>query len=77
MHRPTDRTRSPSRAQKGNKAEIPTEYVLDATDIDEPLSLAGVHYTTGAEPRSITGEPYAPPGRSDPTDMILFGLVAN
>lgn len=48
------------------------KYVLDATDLGELLPLAGAEYVTGAEPRSLTGEPDAPEGAGDPNDIQSF-----
>lgn len=47
-------------------------YVLDATDTGELLPLAGADYVTGAEPRSLTGEPHARDGDGDPNDIQSF-----
>gem|GEM_PF-182951 len=47
-------------------------YVLDATDTGELLPLAGAGYVTGAEPRSLTGEPHARDGDGDPNDIQSF-----
>ncbi|TAM82765.1 MAG: FAD-dependent oxidoreductase [Acidobacteria bacterium] len=47
-------------------------YVLDATDLGELLPLAGAEYVTGAEPRSLTGEPHAREGAGDPKDNQSF-----
>jgi FAD dependent oxidoreductase/S-layer homology domain len=47
-------------------------YFLDATDIGELLPLAGAQYVTGAEPRSLTGEPNARSGAGDPNDDQSF-----
>jgi hypothetical protein len=43
-------------------------YYIDATECGDVLPLAGVEYVTGAEARSETGEPYAPP-TADPLDI--------
>jgi hypothetical protein len=48
------------------------KYVLDATDLGELLPLAGAEYVTGAEPRSLTGEPDAQKGAGDPNDDQSF-----
>ena len=48
------------------------KYVLDATDLGELLPLAGAGYVTGAEPRSLTGEPDAQKGAGDPNDDQSF-----
>jgi hypothetical protein len=48
------------------------KVVLDATDTGELLPLTHLHYVTGAEPRSMTGEPDAPPGGGDPGDIQSF-----
>lgn len=48
------------------------KYVLDATDLGELLPLAGAEYVTGAEPRSLTGEPDARAGAGDPNDDQSF-----
>ena len=48
------------------------KYVLDATDLGELLPLAGAEYVTGAEPRSLTGEPDAREGTGDPSDDQSF-----
>jgi FAD dependent oxidoreductase len=45
---------------------------IDATDLGELLPLAGAAYVTGAEPRSLTGEPHALPGAGDPRDTQSF-----
>ena len=47
-------------------------YVLDATDPGDLLPLAGAEYVTGAEPRSLTGEPDAREGAGDPNDNQSF-----
>jgi hypothetical protein len=47
-------------------------YVLDATDTGELLPLAGAEYITGAEPRSLTGEPHARAGHGDLNDDQSF-----
>jgi FAD dependent oxidoreductase len=47
-------------------------YFLDATDLGELLPLAGAEYVTGAEPRSLTGEPDAREGAGDPNDNQSF-----
>jgi FAD-dependent oxidoreductase family protein len=47
-------------------------YVLDATDTGELLPLAGADYVRGAESRSLTGEPHAREGASDPGDLQSF-----
>ncbi|MGH9397619.1 MAG: FAD-dependent oxidoreductase [Terriglobia bacterium] len=52
--------------------KIKARYVLDATDTGELLPLAGVEYSTGAEPRSQTGEPHAREGEGDPNDIQSF-----
>lgn len=41
---------------------------LDATECGDLLPLAGIEYVTGAEARSVTGEPHAP-DVADPLDM--------
>ena len=48
------------------------KYVLDATDLGELLPMSGAGYVTGAEPRSMTGEPDARKGAGDPTDDQSF-----
>lgn len=48
------------------------KYYLDATDLGELLPLAGAEYVTGAEPRSLTGEPDARDGAGDPSDNQSF-----
>jgi hypothetical protein len=47
-------------------------YILDATDLGDLLPLAGAEYVTGAEPRSLTGEPDARDGAGDPVDNQSF-----
>jgi hypothetical protein len=47
-------------------------YVLDATDLGDLLPLAGAEYVTGAETRSLTGEPDAREGAGDPNDNQSF-----
>lgn len=47
------------------------KYFLDATDLGELLPLAGADYVTGAEPRSLTGEPDAQKV-GDPNDDQSF-----
>ncbi len=48
------------------------KYVLDATDLGELLPMSGAGYVTGAEPRSLTGEPDAQKGAGDPNDDQSF-----
>jgi hypothetical protein len=48
------------------------KYVLDATDLGELLPMTGADYATGAEPRSLTGEPDARAGSGDPSDNQSF-----
>ncbi len=80
------RTKVVAVARKGNRIEsvltynfrsrrwlkIKARYVLDATDTGELLPLAGVAYSTGAEPRGETGEPHARAGSGDPRDVQSF-----
>ncbi len=47
-------------------------YVLDATDLGELLPLVGAEDVTGAEPRSLTGEPHARDDAGDPNDNQSF-----
>ena len=46
--------------------------VLDATDLGELVPLVGAEYVTGAEPRSLTGEPHARDDAGDPNDNQSF-----
>jgi len=48
------------------------KYVLDATDIGELLPMTEAKYVTGAEPRSLTGEPDARSGAGNPHDDQSF-----
>ncbi len=48
------------------------KYVLDATDLGELFPMAGAEYVTGAEPRSLTGEPDAREGAGDSNDIQSF-----
>jgi FAD dependent oxidoreductase len=56
----------------GKWFQFRASYVLDATDLGELLPLAGASYVTGAEPRSLTGEPDAREGAGDPADNQSF-----
>jgi hypothetical protein len=80
------RTKAASVKMRGNRIEsvlayqfstgkglrFRAKYVLDATDLGELLPLAGAEYVTGAEPRSLTGEPDAREGTGDPSDIQSF-----
>ena len=50
----------------GNEQSVTADYVLDATELGELLSLARVEYVTGAESRADTGEPHAVAGAAQP-----------
>ncbi len=43
----------------GRERSIIAPYFLDATELGDVLTLAGVEFITGAEPRARTGEPHA------------------
>lgn len=80
------RTKAASVSMSGNRIEsvlayqfsthkwfqFHARYFLDATDIGELLPLAGAEYVTGAESRSLTGEPNARSGAGDPNDDQSF-----
>ena len=57
-----------------SKIELSGHYYLDATECGDVLPIAGVEYVTGAESRSITGEPHALE-ESNLKDMQSFTYV--
>lgn len=59
---------------ESEKIELSGHYFLDATECGDVLPIAGVEYVTGAESRSITGEPHALE-ESNPKDMQSFTYV--
>ncbi|HTV73227.1 MAG TPA: FAD-dependent oxidoreductase [Candidatus Acidoferrales bacterium] len=45
----------------GTQTDYAAKYPLDATDLGELLTITGIEHTLGAEARSQTNEPLAPP----------------
>lgn len=56
----------------GNRVIFQPQLVIDATDLGELLPLADVEHVVGAEARSETGEPGAPPGEGNPECQQSF-----
>lgn len=56
----------------GRWVRFHAQYVIDATDTGDLLPLTGAEYVTGAESRSLTGEPDARAGAADPNDSQSF-----
>lgn len=52
----------------GDTVTVEAAWVVDATELGDLLPLAGVEYVTGAESRTVTGEPHAP-AQADPLNM--------
>jgi hypothetical protein len=52
-----------------DKTVVHAPYILDATELGDLLSLAGVEHVMGAESQAQTGEPHALPGEPDPLDQ--------
>jgi hypothetical protein len=53
----------------GEETVVTAAYFLDATDLGDLLSLAGVEHIIGAESQADTGELHALPGDPDPFDQ--------
>ena len=53
----------------GETETVAADFVLDATEIGDLLSLGRVEYASGAESQAETGEPHAVPGESQPDNV--------
>lgn len=78
-HRPVaadtagDRVRTVSlrNLRSGDEVLVHSAYFIDATELGDLLPLSGTEYVTGAESRSETGEPHAPP-EARPANIQAF-----
>jgi len=61
----------------GTQVVLSAKYVLDATDLGEPLEAAEAEHVIGAESRDDTGEPHAQPGPPNPLNQqaITWGFA--
>ena len=53
----------------GGEEVVQAQYVLDATELGDLLSLAGVEYVSGAESQDEYGEPHAVSGEAQPDNV--------
>jgi len=58
--------------QSEEEVEISADFILDATELGDLLSLAGVEHVVGAESQAQTGELHALPGEPNPADQQAF-----
>ena len=58
--------------REGSSFWVEADYVLDATDLGDLISLAKIDYVSGAEAQSETGELHAVHGAAEPDNVQAF-----